>query len=258
MGPSRAQLFAGFCAVGLWATWVLPPLEAHARPEQTGEVIALWAVHMLPLASLLLAPLVGRDALYLGIFPAAMVLPIAGAMFFDWPLALATPAADLLLGGAAFVLYAVAVSLVLRRARTVAIAARSERIVGDADLADRAFGRPLGLLRGLAAGVVPLCLAYAAHFDGKVQLLVDDSFAQASGYARVFVDLAALGLGVLAADFALFAPLRDARRRGSRKELLALAEERFGVRSAPRLSFFASFGAGALLLMALAGYLAVR
>lgn len=257
MGAGRAQLFAGLCGVGMWAAWVLPALQAHPRPAEEAQLVALWTVHMLPLVSLLFAPVLGRELTYLGIFPAAMVLPVAGSVLFDWPLGRPLPQSDLVLGGAAFFLYAVSVSLMLRRARVRQGEARSERLAAPAREGST-VASVLGTLRGLAGGLVPLVLAYGAHFDRRVQLLLEDSFAGAAGYARVFVDLAALGLGILAADFALFSPLRSARRRSGLRELATLAEQRFGPRSAPRFSAGASFALSAVLLFLLGGYLAVR
>lgn len=249
MTPARAQILAAFLGVGLWAALLLPPLELHARPQATGEAILLWSVHVLPLLTLLLVPLLGRETTFLAVFPAALVVPIAGSVLLDWPLAKPARTADLVVAVLAFGLYATAVPLSLRRAR-------ARDLEGKRESATRAPGLAswLGRARALAVVVLPLWLTYTVHFNRRVQLTLSDSFGDAAAYAAVFLDLTALALGVVAADLAFFGPLRDLRNHRNPGDAARQARER-GLAKAPAAArAWMMVAAGGVISILLLGY----
>jgi hypothetical protein len=253
---ARAKVLFGFLAVGLWAAWFLPPLVRAPELPTGSKLVALWMAHMLPLFTLLLAPVLGLEATCLFAFPTALVLPFAGAAVLGWELAEKTQPADLALAAGAFLLYAVAAPLALRRSRAPRIGVEVRPTAGRAP-APR-LERALGAARSLATALLPLTVAYAAHFDRRLQILLEESFGASAGYATVLVDLTALALGIAAADLAFFAPLRGLRGKSGPAEIAAEVEERLQIRSTPRLSAGLSLAGAAIFLTALAAYRLVR
>jgi hypothetical protein len=254
----RAHLLVGILGVALWASWYLPPLLRTPQIPGGSELAALWVMHMLPLSALLLAPLVGLEATSLLAFPAALVLPFAGSAAFGWELGRGTEGGDLVLGGAAFLLYAVAAPLALRRSRASRAPALAQPLPGRHLPTPPWVERGLALARPALGALLPLALAYAVHFDRRLQVSLADSFGTSAGYAAVLVDLSALALGVVAADLAFFAPLRGLRGRAGPREIAVEVEEIFRSRRPARASLPFAGGAAALLLAALAAYLAWR
>ena len=253
MTAARAQILAAFLGVGLWAAFLLPPLELHARPQATGEAVALWCAHVLPLFSLLLVPWLGRETTFLAVFPAALVVPIAGSSLFDWPLAQPTRTADLVVAGLAFGLYAIAVPIALRRARARDLQAerkKQPRLGGTQAV--------LGRLHAVAVVSLPLWLAYTVHFNKRLQLTLVDSFADAAGYAAAFLDLTGLALGIVAADLAFFGPLRELRAHRSPEDAARAARERALTKTPTRGRALLALAAGGVCSMLLLGYVWTR
>lgn len=244
----------GLLGVALWGAWFLPALLRNDMPPG-GELAALWCIHMLPLAALLPAPVVGPETTALFTFPAALVFPFAGAVAFGWPVAETARPPDLVVAAAGFLLYAIAAPLALKRSRTVRPSVEPRALRRRPGMA---LARALASLRSVLAVLAPLALAYAAHFDGRLQSLLRESYGGQAGWAAVLVDLAALAVGVGAADLAFHAPLRALRGRAGPDEIALEIEDALGVRLASRGKAFAAAAAAGALALALGAYLAVR
>lgn len=258
MNRGRAHLLVGILGVAVWAAWYVPPLLRTLRLPAGSELAALWVMHMLPLSALLLAPLLGLEATGLFAFPAALVLPFAGSAAFGWELGRGVEGGDLLLGGAAFLLYVVAVPLALRRSRAARAPALARPLPGRHLPTAPWVERGLALARPTLCALLPLTLAYAVHFDRRLQVSLAESFGTSAGYAAVLVDLSALALGVVAADLAFFSPLRGLRGRAGPREIALEVEEILRSRRPARTGLSFAGGVAALLLAALAAYLAWR
>lgn len=252
---ARPLLLPAFLGVVLWVAWFLPPLDASFQPTSTGEIILFFATHVLPIATLLLVPILGREATYLAWFPLALVVPFATSAVTDWPLLRARAPGDVLIGAAAFALYAIAVPILLRRARARPLTGRVTPVPSASHRTRGWLGRArVALVVGL-----PIALLYATIFDRRLQIVLADSFGAAQGYAQVMLALAALGLGALAAELAFFAPLRATRKLRAPADFIAGLGPRFAVRSRPsRLPAMLAVTAVGIAAVVFAAYLAAR
>jgi hypothetical protein len=258
MSRARAQLVVGLLGTVLWGAWFLPPLWRSPVPPAAASLADLWALHVLPLAALLSMPVLGLEVVALFAFPASLVLPFAGAAAFGWELATPPRPGDLPLAAAAFLLYALAVPIALRRSRAPRPASEP-RPLGEGEAPGRrAAERALALGRVLAAGLAPFLLTVLWHFDRATQLSLADSFGGDAGRAAVLIDLCVLVFAVVSADLAFFAPVRGLRRGSG--PAAALARVQGQVAAGPSLARSGSLAilVAALLFLALLGYLAVR
>ena len=258
MSRARAQLVVGLLGTVLWGAWFLAPLWRSPVPLPAIELADLWALHVIPLAALLSMPILGLEAVALFAFPASLVLPFAGAAAFDWELAAPPRPGDLPFAAAAFLLYAVAVPIALRRSRTPRPAAEPRPLGESEPPGQGAPERALALGRALAAGIAPLLLAALWHFDRATQLTLADSFGSDAGRAAVLIDLCVLVLAVLSADLAFFAPVRDLRRGPGPAAALARVQGQVAAGASLVRSGSLAILAAAFLFLALVGYLAVR